>query len=493
MNNFLKLSLRNFVRFSKISTDNKLGRSNFNLIVQDIDRRLKKFDEQDSRKGLSKYNYEKQEREIKSNSNLELRVPHAQHENSLESGSEEMSHLEDRHKYEKKILQVHPKKIPDLKLNQIYSYDTVQLLESLKYLEYKKSNINKFINILSVIRRKRDVKIYDFPEILSIISFIKNNLESLQPSYTVSFLYSLAKMQNFDPKRPSLNNQKLIIEILDNLMGKLNQIELRGISNIVYSLHSLQLKNPEVYNFTEFFNKLEEVIILKISKHRNQIKTQDITNIILSYCKTQNGSEEFYRILQNLILIMQSQLTSQDLAVVLYSYANNPTCLEKLLEDLEEKVRLEMKSFKPKELCSILRAYDKRNLLKDDFKQLFIDTIIEKHELINSTDLVHFYDILCESNDKFLKYAHNCIRNLYFTFSDKDLEVIFKRADFILQKDKNIYELLKKQVLKIMKKNEISGFELKRIYENTKDLPFDGQYNTFIEALEKKLEELKYY
>ena len=147
----------------------------------------------------------------------------------------------------------------------------------------------------------------------------------------------------------------------------------------------------------------------------------------------------------------------------------------------------------PKELCSIVRAYHKRDLLREEFRTLFAETFIEKHELVNATDLAHFYVILCQGHEKFRNYAHKCISNLYFSFTGYDLAVISSKADYIQENDAKVYELLQKQVLRLIKKKEISGHDLKKVYENVRDLPFEGKYNLFIEELEKHLQELKYY
>jgi hypothetical protein len=395
---------------------------------------------------------------------------------------------------------IHPKDIPTLKLEKIHSYDTIQLVESLRFIEFKKQNLNKFINILSVIRKKRDMKIYDFPVILNIISYIRNNIDEVTPSYKVSFLYSLSKIQSFKEDKPSLNNQTLVLEVLSNLMQNINSIDIRGISNLVYALQSFQIKNPTIYNFDEFLTQLEEPIIQKISQYRKSLTTQDVSNIVLAYCKTQNGSEEFYRLIQDLVISMQKNLSTQDIAVILYSYSNNPTTNEKLLENLEELVLKNLHQFKPKELVSILRAYYMRKLLNDNLKSKFISGFVEKHELTNALDLAHIYTILSDSNNvdtplgkKFLKYTNQCLSNLYFTFTGYELGVIMEKAEYMQSYQPDIYELMKKQVSKMIKKGEFKGHDLKQIYENVKELPFEGKYNTWVEEIEKHLQKLRYY
>lgn len=389
---------------------------------------------------------------------------------------------------------IHPRDIPQMKLEKVYAFDTIQLIESLKYIEFKKENVNKFINFLSVLRKKREIKIYDFPEILNVIEFIRKNLYTISPSYQINFFYSLSKVQNFDDKKPSLDDQNLVFEVLTHITSNIKKIDIRSMSNLAYGLHTLQLNNPQIYNFDEFFSKLEEQIISKISKQIKQLTAQDVSNIILAYCKTQNGSEEFYRILQEIVIDMKMMLKPQDVAVIMYSYANNPTCTEKIIENLEDVVRKNIAIYKPKEICSILRAFHMRKLLTEELKSLFTEAFIQKHELTNATDLAYFYSILAENdNPRFLKFAHKCINNLFFTFSPEDLRVLLDKAGFILEKEPEIYKLLQNHVIKHVKKGNFKGFDLKKIYLSVKDLPCEGKYNIFVEDLERQLQKLKYF
>jgi hypothetical protein len=197
---------------------------------------------------------------------------------------------------------------------------------------------------------------------------------------------------------------------------------------------------------------------------------------------------------------MQKNLSTQDIAVVLYSYSNNPTTNEKLLENLEELVLYNLHQFKPNELVSIMRAYYMRKMLNDNLKANFISVFAEKHELTNALDLAHLYSILSDSSSvdtplgkKFLKYTNQCLSNLYFTFTGFELGVIMEKAEFMKNYQPDIYELMKKQISKLIKKGDFNGHDLKQIYENVKDLPFEGKYNTWIEELEKYLQKLRFY
>ena len=381
-----------------------------------------------------------------------------------------------------KTVSITAKTLPNLKLNQIYSHDVIQLNEGLKQIEHKKENANKIIKMLSIIRKKSQIKIYDFPEITQSIRFIHNIFKDIEPSYQVSFLYTLSKIQLFDEEKPSLNNENLVYSCLEMLTNNISKLEIRSLSNLIYSLHTFQLKNPKIYNFNTVFTELEEKIILQI-KTSKIIQPLDLTNIVLAYSKTQNGSEEFYRIIQDYLIDLKDKLKPQDLAIVIYSYANNPNCNEKILEVVEENIYPILHLCKGKEICSMLRGYYKRKMLNENLKKKFREAIINKHEYTNATDLAYFFLILADEKEiKFMNYLRKCIGSLYFTFKAGDLSIILgnkEKAELMQKIDKELFETLKKKVLILIKKKEISGYELRKIYEGLKDLKFEGKYNIF--------------
>jgi hypothetical protein len=399
-------------------------------------------------------------------------------------------------------VKIAPEQLPTLKRDNIYQYDTVQILESIKTLSFKPENRLKFIDMLGVIRKKRDLKIYDFPEIVNILNYLQNDLATIPSSYKVSLLYSLSKLQLFNTLKPSLENKNFVYELLNTVSGELKKLDVRGTANFVYALHTFQMRNAQVYNFNDFLSKIEVDIIDKLIKFKEKVDTQSLSNIVLAYCKTQNGSEEFYRILQEMIYEKQNLLTYQDLAVVIYSYANNPNCNEKILLLLEDRIKRDCHKFKTKELCSILRGYDMKGILSSNLRNLIAEVFVQKHELTNALDLSYFYIILADDKmkvenpglyKKFMKYIETCLDSLMFTFVGSELGILAKKVDIIQASNPELYDKFKKQVLKLINKNEFKGYDLRKIYLKSRYLPFEGKYNLYIEEIEKHLEKLRYY
>lgn len=403
--------------------------------------------------------------------------------------------------------------IPKLKLSKKMSYDSIQLIESLKYIQLEPQNINKMIEMISIIRKKKQLDFYNFEEIINCINYLRFNISNISPSYLVNFLFSLSKMYN--PQLNQLKDEHLIIfEVVDEINKNISALDLRSISNLTFALSTLQLKSlnysnkiknynlkSNLFNFDEYFSILELEIIKKLSKFT--LDSQSASNIILSYSKTQNGSLEFFKIFEEIIFKIKEQLKPCDLAIILYSYSNNANCDDKIFEFLEFEIFDKIEKFSGNELSNILRAYDKRNKLNLQLCKIFMQVFIEKHETMNSYNLTYFYSILCDkkfsdlfdSNEfsRFLKYIHKLLKSLYFNLTSLELSVLMERAKFIQSQDSELFEILKNRILKLISRNDIKGFELKKIHENVKDLQFEGKYNLFLEKIEQHLSKLRYY
>lgn len=386
--------------------------------------------------------------------------------------------------------------LPFMKENVIYSHDQLQIITSLKNIEFKVQNIPKMIDILSIIRRKKKLKTYDLPEIADTINFINNYISvennAVPASYIVNFLYSLSEMQNFDEDRPSLKNDLMVYEILDKLIPTLNTLDNRSISNLLFSLQKYQVKNPKVFNFTSFLDSIEEIIVKKFTSEK--FSNICMTQTIVAYSKCQAGSEEFYRIFADLVYNKKNIFKPTEVSIILYSYSNNLNCNDKLLIMLESEVIEKIHKFNGVELCNLARAYDRKKILSEGLKRKLIDIFIEKHENIKVFDLSYLYKILASENEKkFLKYSHSLINALSHDIDALSLVNLMSKAELMNKVDKNIYSLLKKVTIKLIDKKAIKGHELRKIYEYVKDVPFDGKYNTFVENITRHLEKIKYY
>lgn len=388
------------------------------------------------------------------------------------------------------------KTLPYLKKETIYNHDQLQIITSLKTIEFKIKNVPKLIDMLSIIRRKKKFKTFDLPEISNAINFISNYISAenntIPASYIVNFLYTLSDMQKFDEQNPSLSNELLVYEILDKLVPKLNTLDNRALANMLFALQKYQIRSPKLFNFADFLDKIEELIVKKFTSQA--YSPICITQAVTAYSKCQAGSEEFYRIFADLIYAKKKDLAPKEISIILYSYSNNINCNEKLLVSLQDDVLSQISQFNSIELCNITRAYDKKKILDDKLKRKIIDAFVEKHENVKMLDLSYLYKILADENEKkFLKYSHSLINSLAHDVDGISLSNFISKAELISKIDKNLLSLLKKITIKLIDKKEIKGFELKKIYESVKDLPFDGKYNTFVENIVKQLEKTKYY
>jgi len=529
----------NFDKLGGKSLDNSLDNSPLNLALPDS---LDSFNQMNSNKMpdfsdleknflFNKYTQKEFKKEnyssgnmLKTNSRrsrrLETKLKHSKEnslENSLESSienrlenikpnsksnsldSSKLNRVDNIHSKQSSSMQNYsiPKSILNTPIREKYNYDSLQLIEVLKAIELKTKNLYKIVDILTVIRKKRQLRIYDFPEISKYLQYLQENMSELNNSYLVTFFYSLSKF-NFDPE----SNQKLIYDILKELSteDRMCSYKIRESSNLLLALQNFYLKSPKNFNFDEFFMNYELNIISCLTSHQNRIDPQSISNIVLAYCKTQNGSSDFYYALQNYIIEMKDEFSYQELANIIYSYANNKTCNERLLEEFHDDILFKIKKFKPMELCSILRGYHKRNLVSDIMKKEFQVVFTDKYMLMTPLDIAYFYSILVEGgedfkkdNKKFLTIIHASIEKLKNSFTSAELAILFEKGVELQEHNPSLMEQLKHQVEILIHNRNTKGYELLKIHDISKKLKFKGEYNLFREKIEQYLMKIKYY
>ena len=91
-----------------------------------------------------------------------------------------------------------------------------------------------------------------------------------------------------------------------------------------------------------------------------------------------------------------------------------------------------------------------------------------------------------------MKFAHLCIENLAFSFTGRDLSVLYEKIKLMQEKSPKTFEKIKNQTLKLMKKNDIKGSDLNIIYTHTMGLKYEDKYDIFNEKIEQHLKKLKY-
>ena len=77
---------------------------------------------------------------------------------------------------------------------------------------------------------------------------------------------------------------------------------------------------------------MELSLIMKMDQ--GETDPQSISNSILAYSKSQNGSEEFYRAMESFILQNKGDFNCQELANLVYSYHKSENAQKEILKDL---------------------------------------------------------------------------------------------------------------------------------------------------------------
>lgn len=419
--------------------------------------------------------------------------------------------------------------------NLIYKYDTIQLIECIKHINLNTKNISNLLFLLNVIRKKKELKCFEMPEILNSVYFIIENIYKLSLSYKINIFFCLSKMNYF-------NNDKSIVYLILNaiikdinnliiIKSKFNncvEIDGRLLSNLISGMANYYKINKKDFNFDNIFYYLEEILIKNVAyliKTNNTllIDSFSISSIISSYSKTQSGSQEFYRFMADLITDLEIS-KPKELASIVYSYSNNENCNDKILFSLYNIIISNMHNAKVVELVTILRAYNNKKLLDElpDIIEKFLKNYYAKFKYANTLDIAYTYNILApkfyklklnaenlskDNNFKISKFSnlsynyslffdclHSQIKNLTFAFESQELVILLERAQIIFCTYEDLYNQLCNQIRYLLKKNKFKGKELDTIHYNIKDLYLNNsKYNYIKEEIEIYLRKIKYY
>lgn len=128
------------------------------------------------------------------------------------------------------------------------------------------------------------------------------------------------------------------------------QLSLRNLSVCAFAMTNISRLKPVILNFDDVFKMMELSFVKKFEG--GKVVGQDISNTLIAYSKSQNGSNQFWRALESTVLKHAPLLSPQELSNVIYSYfkAENAVC-EELYEALKPTVKKELHKMKPVELC----------------------------------------------------------------------------------------------------------------------------------------------
>lgn len=411
-----------------------------------------------------------------------------------------------------------PSEILYQKTENIYKYDTVQLLEALKSLSLTMENLPKMIFLLNIIRKKKELKHFESFELKKCVYFLIENKENLPFSYKISLFYSISLMNYFN------NDKEIVYDLLNHIMTIVKTCKqenpiynIRHLSNLAYAMSVYYKTNPIDFSFDSVFYDLEEIIIKYISNINqsflcNAVDSQSFSNIILAYSKSQTGSEEFYQILSNISSYLNIS-SSYDLSIIVYSYSNNTNCNESILFSLLPNILSSIHKAKPCELVNFLRAYSNKGLLDEipEVEKGVLTGFYSKYKQFNPLDLCYLYNILSEKyylktissddNEKkegnqFFLMTHMIIKSLCSTFSGFELSILMQKSKVISEVEFDLYNQLCNQVRFLIDKKKIKGKELDLIHFHVKDVGYstnNNGFNRIKEDIEGYLRKIKYY
>ena len=103
-----------------------------------------------------------------------------------------------------------------------------------------------------------------------------------------------------------------------------------------------------------------------------EVDGQTISNAILAYSKSHNGSKQFFRALESTIIKNSHKMSPQELSNTIYSYHKSENAsVDPLLLDLRNVVVESIHKYKPVELCQVLLSYTESGMMDEEMIEVF--------------------------------------------------------------------------------------------------------------------------
>ena len=362
------------------------------------------------------------------------------------------------------------------------------MISALGSEEYRKSATPEaLINVLRALayHTQEHPFIKQRPEIKEAIQFLCHpmKLRDLNNKSISLFLSSLVTNR--------IQDQKIWAPVAAELLRRRKEFTLDEIAFIMLSMKNSNEFLSVIMNNDGFFFDMEEEIILKFNQ--GEFNQNAATKILKAYSQSENGSIDFYRLMEKKLVENANRINRKNLSTILFTLSEVENCDNELFKDFKEVVGRIIKGdkFDPVELCKVLKAFNIRKILDEELLKDAEICVLSKHEIFKMPEIAAIYKIFVNNKTiydpvKAWKYINKCVRELYKSLEIKGIADLFENwngADCAL--DLKSKSNLKHQVLRLIKtKDRVSKQELIRIYKIVKEEKVEpGKYNTFAEKI----------
>lgn len=131
------------------------------------------------------------------------------------------------------------------------------------------------------------------PEIMAAVQLVsESKLDQLSESYLSAFAHAVSKMK--------IDDEALWFKIAAQVSQRHDQMTIRNLSTCIYALTNISRLKPVILNFDHLYKSLELSFVRKFdSGHANG---QDISNTLIAYSKSQNGSRQFWQAVEGTVV-----------------------------------------------------------------------------------------------------------------------------------------------------------------------------------------------
>ncbi len=289
-----------------------------------------------------------------------------------------------------------------------------------------------------------------------------------------------------------VTDQKKWIPVAAEIVNRKKSLTLPTLSFMLCSLKNIGHYMPIIASNDSLFFDLEAEVIRLVGAAK-EFDPTSVSKIIKAYAKTENGSEDFYRLMEKQVIVNIAKFTPTQLANVLSYVASSKNSSAEILKACKARVLAEMKEnqFRPSDLAGIARAYADKKMVDPELMQAIAKSFLACHTDFHFSQTASIYKFFVQNKaiynlEKIWGYLNTCagaplrdieIRPLADFFCD------WTAPDCHLQP--KVREAIRNHVNELLKKKkDVSKSALAEIYKAVKDEKMEpGMFNVFAEGL----------
>lgn len=285
--------------------------------------------------------------------------------------------------------------------------------------------------------------------------------------------------------------------VTKEILERRTKFTLEMLSYYLLCFKSVDFKLQCLPTPNNIFFELEPDVIRLLGKEEFNPKL--LTKIIKAYAISANGSEDFFHIIERIIIDNLPSIPTLHLSSLVYYCSSCLNCPSEILKESKKDIMNRMRAKKPmqpKQVVDFAKAYANRDLLDVSMLKAVESTYCENAQIYNGAQISTLYSLFVKSESKYTtqkiwKYINwKLVDHIISLDMQSITELFIDWSSHNNHLTKEIREGLKNRILHLIESNNVEKAYLQSIYNIIGEEWKNEETNKkFVEKLLEKINE----